>query len=1073
MTLGICAVVTALALVQSPQADSLRGRAMHLSDSALIAEVRTRPLAARDAVVEALTMAVRGPASAREGELLAAHRLAHAYAVAWKDPFLSRQVAQFAAWPADRREAKITADSLRRAGIPAYGRDGPLAAIAIWRRALAQSTAIADTAGIAATLGNIGAALAREGELDDAERQLERARRLAAAIGDVRVEANALGELAGVSADHGDLEAARERYVRALALREPIGDSRGIAADQNNLGLLARAVGDLDEARRRFEVALEHNRRDARDDAAATNLVNLAALASLTGDFARAEKLFHDALSVWRDQELWVDAADALRGLGQLELRRGDYRAAVVTLREATTILDRTGPEADALATRGELASALAATGELQRASDELREALRRADSSQVPPGVHAGLLLRHADLATRLNDFADADRLYARAELLYRRAADAAGEAEARQGRGALLLERDDHVQAQTALEGALRVQQSVGDIRGAALTRLWLGHAALERGDTASARRQTARAAFELEHLGDPVALAAAIGERAAVEAAVGLPAAAESLYRAGLRHVRGRVAPEVTWRLHAGLALARRSQGFADDAVRELRSAIAGIEASSRSIATAERRSGFLADKWEVHAQLAFTEISRGRVDAAFDASERLRAREMLELLARGRLAAPRDTADELIAREQDLRRRISELTRELEGVGSERTALRGPDASRATEVTREALTRAQDEYVDLLAELREEAPAHEGLVVPRTATWREIARRLGSGEALVEYLVSDSGSVAFIVTRDTVAAVDLGVAQREIARLIEFARGTLEPDESRRTGSLWRGPLRQLHRYLIAPIEESGVLTGTTRLVIVAHAELHYLPFAALIGADGRVLVQRYELAVAPSASVWVTLGRRTPPKAGAGVLAVAPRPDALPASLREVEAVGRLAGPGARVLMGDEATELAFRREAPRRRVLHLATLGVLNKHNPLFSFIELVPGGAHDGRLEVHEVFGLTLAADLVVLSACQTGLGSGALADVPTGDDWVGLTRAFLHAGAARVVATLWPVDDWATAALMERFYEALASDDDPVRALARAQRAVRDARATADPFYWAGFVIVGGAGN
>jgi CHAT domain-containing protein len=128
--------------------------------------------------------------------------------------------------------------------------------------------------------------------------------------------------------------------------------------------------------------------------------------------------------------------------------------------------------------------------------------------------------------------------------------------------------------------------------------------------------------------------------------------------------------------------------------------------------------------------------------------------------------------------------------------------------------------------------------------------------------------------------------------------------------------------------------------------------------------------------------------------------------------------------------------------------------------------------VELAPGGGHDGRLEVHEIFGLALAADLVVLSACQTGVGSGALSDVPAGDDWVGLTRAFQHAGAARVVATLWPVEDWATAALMERFYAAYAAGRDPVRALAEAQRAALAARATSSPFMWAGFIIVGSAG-
>jgi len=214
-------------------------------------------------------------------------------------------------------------------------------------------------------------------------------------------------------------------------------------------------------------------------------------------------------------------------------------------------------------------------------------------------------------------------------------------------------------------------------------------------------------------------------------------------------------------------------------------------------------------------------------------------------------------------------------------------------------------------------------------------------------------------------------------------------------------------------------------------------------------------------------------VWIALGDRSAGVPGVGLLAFAPQPATLPGSGQEVAAIRRLAGPNAQVLTGSSATESAFRRLAPTQRVLHLATYGVLNKQNPLFSFVQLAPDGADDGRLEVHEVFGLHLAADLVVLSACQTGLGSGALADVPAGDDWVGLTRAFLHAGARHVVAALWPVDDWATAALMEQFYGSglSAAGTNPSHALAVAQRALIATPATAHPFYWAGFVSAGSA--
>ena len=1051
-----------LAVLQSPASDSLRLLAGSLPQTSLVLHVRERPLTVRDAVTESL----------RRGELEAAGKIAAAYAVAWRDSFLVREVARFAAWPADRRSAKVWVDSVRRVGITAFGRDGPGAAVVVWRRALARAAVNNDSAGMAALLGNIGAAQLADGRLDSAMAYLERARALAATIGDLRVEANAIGSLAGAQEERGDLAAARASYASSLELRDRIGDTRGTAADHNNLGLLAQRLGDLEEARRQFDTALAVNRRDGRDDVAATNLVNLAGLASLAGDFAHAAALYRDALATWRAHESWADAAVALHGLGQLELRRGDYPAARRALREALAVYARTGPVADELSVRRDLAGALAAAGDLQGARDELSRAQRRADSSRAPPAARAGIALARADLAMQLNTLTEAQRLYARAEALYRLGAEPAGEAEAQEGRASLLLAKDDAVHAQSLLETALRTQLGAGNGRAAALTRVALGRAILARGDTAAARGQLARAAGDLQRGGDPVGAAAALGEWAALEAGAGAPIAADSLYRAALERLGDRIAPEVAWQLHAGWAAVLRGQGggATDAAARELRTALAELERPSRSLVLPERRSAFLAEKWEVYARLALVERDRGRVGAAFEASERLRAREMLELLARGRITTPADTSQDLIAREQDLRRRIGELTHDLENADATDETLRGSGAALSASMTRETLVRAQEAYADLLLEARERAPRHATLVAPEVANWKSVARRLTPEAALIEYLVSDSTTLAFVVTSDTIAVVDLGTRRQELARLVDFTRGVLTP-RPLGSDSLWRGPLRRLHAALVAPVEATGLLAGKSELVLVPHAELQYLPFAALMDTTGRFLVQRYELAMTPSASVWIALGDRPAGPRGARVLAFAPRPATLPGSSREVATIQRLAGADVQVLTGGAATESAFRRLAPSRRVLHLATYGVLNKQNPLFSFVKLAPDGVEDGRLEVHEVFGLHLAADLVVLSACQTGLGSGALADVPAGDDWVGLTRAFLHAGARRVVATLWPVDDWATAALMERFYGAGDVAAEPAHALAEAQRALLATPATAHPFYWAGFVTIGGS--
>ena len=1055
-------------VAQQPQAtDSLYQLALRLPESSLALEARTRPLAVREALADAFRLVVANPAG---GEALrAARHLAGAYAVAWQDPFLSRQVERFAALSHPQRAAKTRSDSLRRAGVAAFSQRGPRAAILVWQRALRGYRAIADSAGMGATLDNIGAGLTRLGRLDSAAVYLSRGQRLAAAAGDLRVQANALGHLGDLSAERGDLATARERYSAARALRERIGDSRGVAADENNLGLLARDLGDLAAARSHFEAALALNRAEQRPEVAATNLLNLAGLASLEGNFADAEACYRSALSTWRERAEWAEAASALYGLGQLELRRGDYPAARAALREALTLFQRTGSPSDAVLAERALADALAALGDPQGALDRLEAAQRYSDSAGAGIAARAALTLAQADLLLRLNAIDRAELRYREASRLSERAGDQVGKAEALHGLGLLFLAREDPARAQEPLLAAQRVQRGSGQRRAEAVTNLSLSRVFALRGDTAAARRQLAQAAAELERLGDVVATAEALGERAALEAAAGAPALAESFYRSGLRRLENRTAPETSGRLRAGLALTLRSRGALDAAARELRAALITLEGPGQTLALPERRSGYLTDKREYYARLAVLETERGFPEAAFEASERLRSRELLDMLARGRIAAAPGDAAELVGQEQDLRRRMGELSRSLELRSLTPESLRGPDPSRLNAPARQELLKAQEEYGDLLLRLRERAPRHETAVTAPTAPWREVARRLAADQAFLTYLLSDSASVAFVITRDTLRIVRLGVTRTELARLVEFSRGALD---GRRSDSLWRAPLQRLNGYLMAPIEEAGLLAGKSRLIVALHAELNYLPFGALLSREGRprFLSERYELTLTPSASVWVALGQRHTGPAGTGVLALAPSPEALPGSRREVAAIARALG-AVETRLGGAASEEAFRREAPTRRIIHLATYGLLNKQNPLFSFVELASGQGEDGRLEVHEVFGLRLQAELVVLSACQTGLGSGALADVPAGDDWVGLTRAFLLAGARRVVASLWPVDDWATAALMERFYQALARGNNAARALAEAQQALRAEAATANPFYWAGFVVVGGA--
>jgi CHAT domain-containing protein len=156
-----------------------------------------------------------------------------------------------------------------------------------------------------------------------------------------------------------------------------------------------------------------------------------------------------------------------------------------------------------------------------------------------------------------------------------------------------------------------------------------------------------------------------------------------------------------------------------------------------------------------------------------------------------------------------------------------------------------------------------------------------------------------------------------------------------------------------------------------------------------------------------------------------------------------------------------VLVRQDATETRTKSLIEAAGLLHFATHGELNERDPLASGLLLTPGAPDDGRLEVREIFGLDLKAQLVVLSACETGLGQ-----LGTGDELVGLQRAFLYAGSPAVITTLWKVDDRASFGLMREFYDQLARLD-AAQALQAAQRAAL--KAFPHPFAWAGFGLTG----
>ena len=670
---------------------------------------------------------------------------------------------------------------MRRAGFEIFPVDGPEAAILRWEQSRTLAESIRDSAGLAATLGNLGAGYAALGVLDSASAALARSRALAERVRDWRALGNTIGLLGSVAEARGDLHAARTLYCRALAVRALSGDDRGAAADENNLGLVAQALGDTAGARRSFEAALARNRGAGRNGAAAVNLANLANLAEADGRFSRALALHREALALHRRAGETAASGLDLHSIGTLALRLGEYPTAIAALTESAAILSRTGPPEDAAASLADLAQAHAGAGDLGAAARAIARAERVARAAE--PGSLALLALVRGDLAMDANALTEATAEYARAESLYAVAGDAAGAAAAMQGRGALQLRRGDAVGAVRTFAASAAAQHAARDARSAALTELLLGAAQAEAGDPAAAIATTSKAQGALRRIGDPVAEAAAFASLGDLTERAGNAERAEASYRQGLKVLGRRDAPGVAAALRWGLARTLRARGDLEGAVRELATAIATVERVAGRLPLGPTRWLLLGDAADLHADLALLEHARGRMESAFEASERLRGRQMRELLARGSIATPPGLDRALALRERELRRHLNELERGpsfIAGNGS----LRDLAGSAGEPPPDAAIATVRNEHALMLETLGATAPPYTGLVTLPRVDHRDVAARLEPGQALLEYLVTDSVTLLFVVTADSTTAVRIPAGRRELAAAVDFTRAAIE-------------------------------------------------------------------------------------------------------------------------------------------------------------------------------------------------------------------------------------------------------------------------------------------------
>lgn len=499
--------------------------------------------------------------------------------------------------------------------------------------------------------------------------------------------------------------------------------------------------------------------------------------------------------------------------------------------------------------------------------------------------------------------------------------------------------------------------------------------------------------------------------------------------------------------------------RSLGRTQEAMARLRAAIDVIESMRSEVTTgAFGRSHFFEDKVQPYVSLIELLVAQHRNREALALSEHVKARSLTEALSNGGV----DLSASMTAAERE---REAALEKELRRINLER--LHGNNVEKELRQARAKLDRfTNDLYL-----------RHPDLRAKRVEVDPDPLRRLPRGVAIVDYVVGESQTTAFVLDADREPrVVVLPIRSAELARRVKLI-GRLIASRSEK----YAAEARALHRMLIAPLH----LPARPMIGIVPDDMLWELPFQVLLDQHDRPVVDRAAIFFMPSLTAFSRAMHQKTHAAPRRLLAIGnPRVSAktskavsslmqnvsiaeLPDAEREVREIGKMYGAKATtVLTAGAARESAFKALAPEYGIVHVAAHALTDNAQPMFSCVVFGRGesDADDGILEARELIDMKLRASLAVLSACETAGGG-----VTRGEGIIGLSWAFLVAGCRTTVASQWNVASSSTAALMIAFHRNLLGGQPPPVALRNASRSLKRDPRYANPFYWAPFAVVG----
>ena len=899
----------------------------------------------------------------------------------------------------------------------------------------------------------------------------------------------------------GQYEKARELFGQSLEVREKIGDRENQIYSHTGLGLAVWNLRDYDGAREHFNKALNlAEELNSRSDVAWCYGV-MGRVSSMQGEYETALAEYTKALEIYRKTGERTPETNVLLGIGDILVQQGNFEEGLEQfnsgLKIATQINNRSGI-ADALRY---IAGVYLLLGDFDQAIRTDGKSLQISREVDNPWGI-ASSFTGLGNTYNAMGNYREAVDYYRRADSIFHSLGDTLGRATPLNNIGTVYFFQGDYEKAldqfnrvlgilraagqedeflaivisnigevyyeqgryddaETWLEQSLELARDVGARRMSASTLAILVKSLMARNQLEEAAIRGQKALELTDEIGEQEQLVEINGVMGELAMRRGDVTAAERYLRKAVE-IGDRIhSSKYLWRPLYYLGILNRDRGDREQAITILERSVETIEGLRARVAGGEASQKLFASdkaKVQVYEALIALLIEAGDTERALGYLERSSSED---LRSRFKSLDPSFADPEkrkILEQDREMKARIDNLASQLAAERNEE----GGGSSGKIERLQEIISIAENDYIKFVNETVREQPELRNYFSAgvNPIELRQRKQKIPSDVAVVSYLLGERQLFTFVATSDTVVARVLSVERLDVeSKVHKLYKSVVTPDRV----DDFVVASSDLYDLLVAPIEDR--IGAYDKLAIIPSGDLHYVPFATLRPSEpgASYLAEQHTIFYVSDLGVFLDdQGSASDLR----LVAFGNADGTLPNAEQEVNDIAAIY-PDSKVYVREQATEQKAKHFPQGYNALHFATHGNLDYRHFENSWLTLSADSSsdEDGRLTLEEIWAITNLVDckLVTLSACNTAVSDEVVEGWP-----INPANAFLQVGVPRVIATLWQVDDKATARLMTSFYE-LLPEHGAAESLRRAQESLRSDPAYVHPYYWGPFVLLG----